>query len=124
MTDIDHTTVTRHELATCVVEHLKEARVTLMKSGAGFPRDLLDVCQAIVDAGEGVQPEQKLRSNKRKALIHALAVFLTRDVVRKSVALQEGHPDAKDWSTIRNLSSVFGYCTAEDAVKALEQDLA
>ncbi len=60
----------------------------------------------------------------RGALIEAIAHFLADDQARKSIDLELGKPYAKEWAKVRNLTSIHGYVSVEEAIECLRSDLA
>ncbi len=62
--------------------------------------------------------------SRRDELIRALAEFLSRDLGRKSIELEMGRVDARDWAKLYQLSGCHGYATAEETETAIRRTLA
>lgn len=73
---------------------------------------------------EYAEQSRKLQRERKPLIIRALAEYLVRDQARKSIELEMGKPYAKEWSVLRGTTSVRGYPTVEEAIKALEHDFA
>lgn len=71
-----------------------------------------------------IKPKPKPKYALRGALIDAIAHMLVDDQPRKSIDLQLQKPYAQEWAKVRNLTSIHGYATFEEAVECLRSDLA
>lgn len=66
---------------------------------------------------------QKLRNVRRDAFIKALANYLVRDQAKRSIQLEMGSSDAKEWAEMRSLTPLMGYPTVDEAVQVLKEFL-
>jgi hypothetical protein len=57
----------------------------------------------------------------KKKFIKRLAEYLVKDQARKSIQLEMGGPDAKEWASLRSLTPIKGYPTVEEAEQVLIQ---
>jgi hypothetical protein len=65
----------------------------------------------------------KAHAERRAIFIKKLARYLVGDQARKSIELQMGKQDAKEWADIRGATPLFGYPTVEEAEKKLTEFL-
>lgn len=56
---------------------------------------------------------------RKQRFIRELAYYLVGNQVMKSIALQAGDEDAKQWATIRGTTPLYGYPTVGEAEMTL-----
>lgn len=61
------------------------------------------------------------RLERKKELIEELAEYLTRDLGTRSILLEMGKPEAKEWARLWEVAGMFGYPTKDEAVVTLTQ---
>lgn len=68
--------------------------------------------------------EKKMtKEEKKEQFIKQLAKFLVADQVHKSIQLQIGKLEAKQWAELRQTTPLFGHPTIEEAEKCLTEFL-
>lgn len=73
--------------------------------------------------GKTERNAQKLRNARRDAFIKVLANYLVRDQAKRSIQLEMGSSDAKEWAEMRSLTPLMGYPTVDEAVQVLKEFL-
>lgn len=66
---------------------------------------------------------EKVRSARKDAFIKALANYLARDQAKRSIQLEMGSQDAREWAHMRSLTPLAGYPTVEETEKVLKEFL-
>jgi hypothetical protein len=59
----------------------------------------------------------------KKKFIKRLAEYLVKDQAKKSIQLEMGSFDAKEWAALRSLTPLNGYPTVEEAERILMEFL-
>jgi hypothetical protein len=57
--------------------------------------------------------------DQKKRFIKGLAEYLVKDQAKKSIQLEMGNPEAKEWAALRSLTPLKGYPTVEEAEHVL-----
>ena len=70
-----------------------------------------------------VRNAQKLKNVRKDAFLKALANYLVRDQAKRSIQLEMGSLDAKEWAAIRALTPLMGYPSVDEAVQVLKEFL-
>lgn len=61
------------------------------------------------------------RLEVKARLIRALAEYLSNGAAHKSILLEMGKPEAKEWAKLRNAANLMGNMTVEETVQHLEE---
>jgi hypothetical protein len=62
-----------------------------------------------------------MRVQRKEEFIEALAEYLTKDLAKRSIYLEMGQSDAKDWAKLYRLSGCSGWATKEEAIVLLKE---
>lgn len=76
---------------------------------------------ARAEKAKKVVPVERTRKD---LFIERLAVFLVEKQAHKSILLQMGKPEAKEWAELRAATPLFGHPTVEEAEELLREFLA
>ena len=70
---------------------------------------------------EAEAPERaKRKMAQREEFLDALATYLTRDLVQRSIGLEMGDQRMKEWQKLYGLAGLHGYPTKDEAVAILK----
>jgi hypothetical protein len=73
-----------------------------------------------VEIAAGIAAGKERRFRLRALFIRRLAEYMGGpNQVGKSILLQMGKPEAKEWAELRNLTPLFGYPTVDEAEQVL-----
>lgn len=61
------------------------------------------------------------RNNRKEEFIDALAEYLTRDLGERSIRLQMGNSEAREWAKLYGLAGLCRYPTKQEAIKKLKE---
>ncbi len=59
-----------------------------------------------------------MKKDKQK-FIEELAKYMVENQARKSILLETGDEQAKEWSKLRNLTPIFGWVSVDEAKQVL-----
>lgn len=57
----------------------------------------------------------------KETFVRRLAAFLVKDQAAKSIRLEMGRPDAKEWAHLRAATPISGWPTEQEAVETLSK---
>lgn len=58
-------------------------------------------------------------TQQKQEFVRALAVYLAADLARRSIELQMGKPEAKQWANIRGTTPLRGYQDVDETEQVL-----